>query len=120
MSDKEQRIRTRAYQIWEREGRAEGRAEDHWRQAEIEIERERTQPSAHAIGSQEKPRKNADPRKKALAAKTAGAGASGAKKALSKPNATPPPRTPPPQRENPPTCALISRWITPATQHEPR
>src|SRR4051794_41892644 len=99
MSDKEQRIRTRAYQIWEREGRAEGRAEDHWRQAEIEIERERTQPSAHAIGSQEKPRKNADPRKKALAAKTAGGDASRAQKNRSKPTPNPPARTPPPARQ---------------------
>src|SRR3954452_11611462 len=103
MSDKEQRIRTRAYQIWEREDRAEGRAEDHWRQAEIEIERERTQPSAHAIGSQEKPRKNADPRKKAPAAKTAGAAASGSKTAVSKPTATRSRRTPRPERENPRT-----------------
>jgi len=103
MSDKEQRIRTRAYQIWEREDRAEGRAEDHWRQAEIEIERERTQPSAHAIGSQEKPRKNADPRKKAPAAKTAGADASGSKTAVSKPTATRSRRTPRPERENPRT-----------------
>ena len=40
MSDKEQRIRTRAYQIWEREGRHDGRAEDHWRRAELEVEQE--------------------------------------------------------------------------------
>lgn len=29
----EQAIRERAYLIWEREGRPEGRAEDHWRYA---------------------------------------------------------------------------------------
>ena len=40
MSDKEQRIRTRAYEIWEREGRHDGRAEDHWRRAELEVEQE--------------------------------------------------------------------------------
>lgn len=38
MSDKEQRIRVRAYAIWEGEGRHDGRAEEHWRQAELEIE----------------------------------------------------------------------------------
>ena len=40
MSDKEQRIRTRAYEIWEREGRHDGWAEDHWRRAELEVEQE--------------------------------------------------------------------------------
>jgi Protein of unknown function (DUF2934) len=32
----EQTIRERAYFIWEREGRPEGRADDHWRYATIE------------------------------------------------------------------------------------
>ena len=30
MTDHEQRIRTRAYRIWEEEGRPEGRAKVHW------------------------------------------------------------------------------------------
>ena len=30
MSDKEQRIRTRAYEIYEQDGRHDGRAEEHW------------------------------------------------------------------------------------------
>src|SRR3954447_26618732 len=30
MSDREQRIRVRAYAIWEGEGRHDGRAEEHW------------------------------------------------------------------------------------------
>jgi len=38
MSDKEQRIRTRAYEIYEQEGRHDGRAEEHWQQAKREIE----------------------------------------------------------------------------------
>lgn len=33
----EHRIRDRAYEIWEREGRPEGKAETHWAQAEAEI-----------------------------------------------------------------------------------
>jgi hypothetical protein len=32
------RIQQRAYQIWEQEGRPEGRAAEHWRQAEQQLE----------------------------------------------------------------------------------
>jgi hypothetical protein len=32
------RIQQRAYQIWEQEGRPEGRATEHWRQAEQQLE----------------------------------------------------------------------------------
>jgi len=35
---KERRIRRRAYEIWEREGRPEGQALDHWLKARWEIE----------------------------------------------------------------------------------
>ncbi len=35
--DLEERIRRRAHQIWEREGRPEGRREDHWALAKEEI-----------------------------------------------------------------------------------
>lgn len=38
--DREDRIRHRAYEIWERDGRPEGRGEDHWAQACAEIEAE--------------------------------------------------------------------------------
>jgi hypothetical protein len=37
---KEERIRTRAHEIWEREGRPEGDHERHWQQAMREIEEE--------------------------------------------------------------------------------
>jgi hypothetical protein len=37
MSDKVQRIRERAYQIWEQEGRPEDRETEHWLQAEREL-----------------------------------------------------------------------------------
>jgi len=33
-----QRIQKLAYQIWEKEGRPQGRAEEHWRQAEKQLE----------------------------------------------------------------------------------
>ena len=37
--DRHQRIRQRAYEIWEREGGGHGDPEKHWHQAEAEIER---------------------------------------------------------------------------------
>jgi hypothetical protein len=40
MADKEERIRIRAYQIWEREGRLDGRHEHNWEEARREIEAE--------------------------------------------------------------------------------
>ena len=33
-----QRIRERAYEIWEQEGRPEGREQEHWREAERQLE----------------------------------------------------------------------------------
>ena len=33
----EDKIRKRAYEIWERQGRPHGRAEEHWRQAQSEV-----------------------------------------------------------------------------------
>ncbi len=38
--DRERRIRDRAYQMWEEEGRPEGREHGHWHQAESEIDAE--------------------------------------------------------------------------------
>jgi hypothetical protein len=37
MNDKAKRIHEHAYRIWEKEGRPEGRHEEHWFQAEREI-----------------------------------------------------------------------------------
>jgi hypothetical protein len=36
-SDKEDLIQRRAYAIWEKEGRPEGRHDDHWRRANEEM-----------------------------------------------------------------------------------
>jgi hypothetical protein len=36
-NERQSKIRERAYQIWEREGRQDGRAEEHWSQAEQEL-----------------------------------------------------------------------------------
>jgi hypothetical protein len=38
--DRHNKIRQRAYELWHNEGRQEGRAEDHWAQAEREVEAE--------------------------------------------------------------------------------
>jgi hypothetical protein len=40
--DLDQRVRERAYHLWERAGRPEGRSDDFWQQARQEVERERT------------------------------------------------------------------------------
>jgi hypothetical protein len=38
--EKEERIRLRAHEIWEREGRPEGKEAEHWERASREIESE--------------------------------------------------------------------------------
>jgi Protein of unknown function (DUF2934) len=37
MDDLERRIQQRAYELWETEGRPQGREQDHWQQAEREL-----------------------------------------------------------------------------------
>jgi hypothetical protein len=37
MEAREERVRQRAYEIWQREGCPEGRAEEHWQMARTEI-----------------------------------------------------------------------------------
>jgi hypothetical protein len=52
-------IAERAYQIFEREGRSDGRDMDHWLQAEQELRREREQrggPNANAMNAENSPR----------------------------------------------------------------
>jgi hypothetical protein len=40
-SEREERIRQRAYAIWEREGKPDGREAEHWEKAAAEIDAER-------------------------------------------------------------------------------
>src|SRR3954452_9828845 len=96
MSDKEQRIRARAYEIYEQEGRHDGRAEEHWQQAKRKSEQalasaqpqaaeapaqppttadeptrpspKQTQSGAEALGAQGASQKRAASQKKASAA----------------------------------------------------
>ena len=44
-TDRESKIRTRAYHLWQAEGFPDGREHDHWRQAEREIETEDSEQS---------------------------------------------------------------------------
>jgi hypothetical protein len=37
-----ERVRTRAYEIWEREGQPHGRHQDHWHQAKTELASEKS------------------------------------------------------------------------------
>jgi hypothetical protein len=54
--DAENRIRLRAYAIWEREGRPEGRHMEHWFLAQREIEQETARsPVASGISGGESP-----------------------------------------------------------------
>lgn len=55
-SDREQRIRERAYEIWEREGRPQGRAAEHWARAAGEIAAE-TEGEPEAVSVAEGPAK---------------------------------------------------------------
>jgi hypothetical protein len=51
MDHKVERVKTKAHEIWEREGRPAGRHDEHWRQAEAELEAEA---EAEADGDGEK------------------------------------------------------------------
>jgi len=46
MDDLEQRIRERAYEIWENEGCPEGRGDEHWRQACAEFQEAKAEADA--------------------------------------------------------------------------
>jgi Protein of unknown function (DUF2934) len=40
----EDRVRERAYALWERDGRREGRSDEYWQQARAEVEAEDAEP----------------------------------------------------------------------------
>jgi hypothetical protein len=40
ISDREERIRQRAYRLWEQAGRPEGAAQEHWERAAQDLDRE--------------------------------------------------------------------------------
>lgn len=53
MDEREERIRQRAHQIWEREGRPGGREDAHWEQAAREVAAEETIATSEAPGPAE-------------------------------------------------------------------
>jgi hypothetical protein len=71
-SEKQRRIRERAYEIWQREGRPHGRDAQHWQRAEAEIETEsqaRSEPeTVGAGGAPLRSRRAAKPSRSAEAA----------------------------------------------------
>jgi hypothetical protein len=50
-SIKEQRIRARAYQLWQQAGQPEGQADEYWYQAQAEIEAEAMEPGNERPGT---------------------------------------------------------------------
>lgn len=46
LENMEDEVRQRAYELWEESGREDGRAQDHWLQAEAEVLARRNQRSA--------------------------------------------------------------------------
>ena len=54
-SDREERIKERAYAIWLAEGRVHGRHQDHWHRAEREIAAEETAGQAAGGGAPRSP-----------------------------------------------------------------
>jgi hypothetical protein len=85
--DKQNRIRQRAHEIWEREGRPEGAHERHWQQAEGEIATEDGKGRRKSAASR-KPAVKAGKPAAAKAAKAAPAAKAAARpKAAAKPKA---------------------------------
>lgn len=58
-----EKIRDKAYALWENQGRPEGRHEDHWREAEAAVKKELTKGSATDKPKSAKTPPKAQPRK---------------------------------------------------------
>lgn len=57
MSDREAEVRARAHGFWERDGCPDGRAEEHWRRAEMELmAEENARQVPQAGGPEDEPR----------------------------------------------------------------
>ena len=70
----QERIRDRAYAIWEREGRPHGRDRDHWAEAEREIANEESGPAPKRPAARKQPAGRAKTRAADAPAKRARAG----------------------------------------------
>jgi len=86
-SERDARIRERAYHIWVEEGRIDGRQEEHWHRAEREIAEEETRPgpesAAHGTAEAADPARQAATRGRRPRAETT----------VSTPTGRPPPTT---------------------------
>jgi hypothetical protein len=56
MDNREERIRQKAHEIWERAGRPDDKAKDHWAEAERQVEREDHKGDADKLGNEPNPR----------------------------------------------------------------
>lgn len=61
MDDKTEKVRARAHEIWESEGRPHGSHDRHWQQASDEVSQDddisaETDPDAASLGKSRKPR----------------------------------------------------------------
>ncbi|HZH51046.1 MAG TPA: DUF2934 domain-containing protein [Microvirga sp.] len=81
MDDREERIRMRAYEIWERQGRT-GDPQDHWLEAEREIEAQ--DPQASSADRPEATVQEASPVEAVEAQEAAGNGAARGRRSSSK------------------------------------
>lgn len=79
-ADHAERVRQRAHEIWESEGRPEGRESDHWSRAEAELQN-RLGDSQTTGQGMDQPQLEQTPRKPARARKAAGEGAEAPKPA---------------------------------------
>lgn len=79
--DLDKRIQERAYEIWESEGRPQGRSHEHWEQARAEFTDARSEAGAGSAAA----RKKSLGKKASPAAKTKPASARGAKGATKQP-----------------------------------
>ena len=62
--DLTERIRQRAYEIWESEGKPQGRGLIHWMRAETEIHEQAVAPNARLLAPTKSPRKSVPPSKR--------------------------------------------------------
>jgi hypothetical protein len=48
---REEKIRVRAYELWEKDGSPEGRADEYWEQARVQISEEESEANGNGDGA---------------------------------------------------------------------
>lgn len=84
--DRDERIRKRAHEIWEQEGRPDGKEQDHWERAERELSGSELPPLANAAVKKKAPstRTGTEKPTKATTSKAAGGKTATASKSATK------------------------------------